>query len=173
MDRRGRSDRAFRLGVSNPGSFGETAGGAIFNAARALRRLGTDVVVVSGRGGDGDGKLVAKAIRGLGAADASITWLDRRTPTYTALLDETGDLVGGLADMRLYDVMQPKVFVRRHLRDALAAADALIVDANLPERTIAYLVDAAGPIPVSAIGVSPAKVGRLGPVLSRLAAVFL
>lgn len=173
VDRRGRSKRPFGLGASNPGTMKEAGGGAAFNAAAALRRLGAEVRLVSARGGDGDGRLVEAALAELGIEDLALTWLDRRTPTYTALLDHTGDLVGGLADMVLYDFMQPRVFARRHIREALDTSDALMVDANIPSRAIRRLVEMAQARPTTAIGVSPAKVDRLAPVLPLLSAVFL
>ncbi|WP_152048446.1 PfkB family carbohydrate kinase [Aureimonas psammosilenae] len=173
MDRRGRSDGAFALGASNPGRFIETPGGAMLNAVRALRRLDAPVRFVSARGGDRDGIAVTDMLAELGVEDLAMTWLDRQTPTYTALLDDRGDLVGGLADMKLYDLMQPRVFRRRHLREALAESDALMLDANLPATAIETLAKAAGERPVTAIAVSPAKVGRLRNALPRLAAVFM
>ncbi|GGD91207.1 carbohydrate kinase [Aureimonas endophytica] len=173
VDRRGRASHSFVLGASNPGAMGETAGGAVFNAARALRRLGAAITLVSARGGDRDGETVRDALAALDLGDGALTWLDRRTPSYTAILDEHGDLVAGLADMALYDLMQPRVFRRRHIREAIAASEALLIDANLPVATIEHLTEAAGGRSVMAIGVSPAKVGRLATALPRLDALFL
>ncbi|KAB0680856.1 PfkB family carbohydrate kinase [Aureimonas leprariae] len=173
IDRRGRCRDAFEPGASNPGTMTELVGGAALNAARVLRGFGSPVRLVSARGGDGSGEVVARALAALDIDDMSMTWLDRRTPTYTAILDVTGDLVGGLADMALYDLMRPRVFTRRHIREALAAADALLLDANLPAETIEHLANEAGKRPIFAIGVSPAKAVRLAPALPKLAALFV
>ncbi|MBO0662763.1 carbohydrate kinase family protein [Jiella sp. MQZ9-1] len=173
LDRRAKAMVPFRPAASNPGVMVESPGGAAFNAAIALRALGCTVCFVSARGGGDDGERVAAAIEALDLTDLSVTFLDRATPTYTAILDETGELVAGIADMALYDRLGPRLLQRRHLRDALETADALLVDANLPAETIAAAVSAAGSRPVAAIGVSPWKVRRLLAVLPSLAAIFL
>ncbi|MBC8131139.1 MAG: carbohydrate kinase, partial [Rhizobiaceae bacterium] len=157
----------------NPGSVTETVGGAIFNAAAALGAFGASVRLVSCRGGDADGALVADALSHAGIEDLSVTWLDRRTASYTAILDDRGELVAGIADMAIYDLLSPRVLSRRHLRDALEGADAVLVDANLPGPTVDHLVAAAGQRIVAAIGVSPAKATRLARALPRLSVVFL
>lgn len=173
IDRRGRPSGAFRPGASNPGTVAESVGGAILNAALTLRPFGPEVTLVSARGGDSDGAAVAKALREAGIADLGVTWLDRHTASYTAILDDRGELVAGIADTQIYDLMTARIFSRRHVRDVIAAADALLLDANLPLSGIDYLLDAFEKRPTAAIGVSPAKAVRLGPRLADFSLVFL
>lgn len=173
VDRRAKAHAPFHPGASNPGILVDTPGGAAFNAAVALRALGTTVAFLGGRGGDDDGRRIAANIDAHGLKDLSATFLDRKTPTYTAIIDDRGELVAGIADMALYDRLGPRLLTRRNVREAIDAAQALIIDANLPVETIVAAVEAAGVRPVAAIGVSPAKVRRLLPVLPQLAALFL
>ncbi|UIJ73515.1 PfkB family carbohydrate kinase [Aurantimonas sp. HBX-1] len=173
VDRRAKADVPFVAGASNPGHLVDVPGGAAFNGALALHGLGCHVAFQGARGGDADGKRVARALAELGFEDVSVTWLDRRTPTYTAILDDRSELVAGIADMALYDRLMPRIFSRVHVRRALARSDALLVDANLPAGSLAALAKAAGKRPIVAIGVSPAKVGRLAAILPLLTAVFL
>ncbi|MBP0615281.1 PfkB family carbohydrate kinase [Jiella mangrovi] len=173
MDRRAKAASPFHPKASNPGVLVESPGGALFNAATALRALGCHVGFLGARGGDDDGRRIASAIADLAVEDLSVTFLDRATSTYTAIIDDHGELVAGIADMALYDRLGPKLLQRRSVRDAMAKSDALIIDANLPGEMIVGAVEAASKRPVAAIGVSPAKVRRLVPVLPRLAAVFL
>ncbi|TIW76576.1 MAG: carbohydrate kinase, partial [Mesorhizobium sp.] len=98
--------------------------------------------------------------------DLSVVFLDRTTPSYTALIDAEGELIVGLADMALYDLAFPKQIRRSKVREAIAAADAILCDANLPTAALERLVALAGGRPVFAIAVSPAKVVRLAPLLS-------
>ena len=109
----------------------------------------------------------------LGLEDLSVTFLDRKSATYTAILDDHGELVAGIADMAVYDRLGPKSLKRRKVRDVLSGVDGILIDANLPTETIAAAIEAAEGRPVAAIGVSPAKVRRLLPVLPSLEAVFL
>ncbi|WP_206454453.1 PfkB family carbohydrate kinase [Aurantimonas marina] len=173
IDRRAKADAPYRPAASNPGRFFDMPGGAAFNAAVTLDALGCAVVLQSARGGDSDGYRIAEAIAAHKFTDFSITWIDRATPTYTAILDDRSELVAGIADMGLYDLLVPRVFTRRHVRAAIDEADALLVDANLPSGSIDALAKAAGGRPIAAIGVSPAKVRRLQGAIRSLSALFL
>ena len=175
VDRRGRLFAAAVPGASNPGVWREEAGGGAFNAARALRGLGHAVRLVAPRGGDAAGDLVTAAAERAGIEDRPITFLDRATPSYTAILDDGGDLVIGLADMALYDLFGPRQIDRRTMREAIAAAAAVLTDANLPEATLLALAKAclhAGR-PLFAIAISPAKAPRLAPALPMLSGIFM
>ncbi|MCB1383784.1 MAG: carbohydrate kinase [Notoacmeibacter sp.] len=172
-DRRGQVAGAYVPGASNPGSMRESIGGGVFNAARVAAASGLQVSLVSVRGGDASGAMVEAAIAGAGLADLSPTFLDRRTPSYTSLLDRSGEQIAGLADMALYDVAFARILRRKPVRAALAAADAVLCDANPSSEALEALAVAAGGKPLHAIAVSPAKVVRLAPLLPQLACLFM
>ncbi len=175
MDRRGRISATTALGASNPGSWFEEPGGGAFNAACALSRLGHKVVLICPRGGDSDGEKVGAAAAAAGIIDQPFVFLDRRTPSYTAILENDGNLVIGLADMELYQLFSPRRLASRAIRDALSTADMVLTDANIAEDTLkALAAKTAGlRIPLCAIAISPAKVIRLVPILSSLACLFM
>ncbi|WP_407946651.1 carbohydrate kinase family protein [Pararhizobium mangrovi] len=175
VDYRGTVAGATRPGASNPGTWRAEAGGGVLNAASSLARLGHSVRLVAPRGGDPAGEIVAEAAAAAGILDTPLTFLDRATPTYTAILGADGDLVVGLADMALYDRFGPKQIMRRDLRDAIAAAPAVVTDANLPGETLKALAAACAgaDVPLFAIAISPAKVVRLRPVLGSLSGLFM
>lgn len=175
VDRRGRIFAQTRPGASNPGAWFEEAGGGGFNAARALSLLGHGVTMISVSGGDSGAALVEAAAARTGVTLAGFTFLDRQTPSYTAILEADGNLVIALADMALYDLMTPRRLKVNWLRDTLENADFILCDANLPGETIAMLAaDAkARSIPIAAIGISPAKIVRLTPSLPALDFVFM
>ena len=175
IDRRGRISGATAPGSSNPGTWFEEAGGGGFNAARNLARLGHSVRMVSTRGGDAAGEMVTAAAAAAGVIDTPLTFLDRQTPSYTAIIENDGNLVIALADMDLYRLFSPRQLQRRALRDAIADSRLVLTDANLPEETIVALVETAstdGRI-VAGIAVSPAKVVRFLPALSNLGFLFM
>ncbi|MGN6469698.1 MAG: PfkB family carbohydrate kinase, partial [Rhizobiaceae bacterium] len=62
---------------------------------------------------------------------------------------------------------------RRAVRDAIAEADGVLCDANLPQAALQKLAGLAGEKPLFAVAVSPAKVVRLKPILSRTACLFM
>ncbi|MGN6769813.1 MAG: carbohydrate kinase family protein [Rhizobiaceae bacterium] len=173
IDRRGRVSGSYIPGASNPGIMREEVGGGVFNALRNAVGRGCDGALLSVRGGDMAGEAVARAIGEAGIADLSATFLDRATPSYTAFVEANGDVVAGLADMGLYDLAFAKLLRRRAVRDAIAEADAVLCDANLPEPALERLAGLAGEKPLFAVAISPAKVIRLRPVLSRIACLFM
>jgi sugar/nucleoside kinase (ribokinase family) len=173
IDRRGRVSGSYIPGASNPGIMREEVGGGVFNALRNAVGRGCGGALLSVRGGDMAGEAVARAIGEGGIADLSATFLDRATPSYTAFVEANGDVVAGLADMGLYDLAFAKLLRRRAVRDAIAEADAVLCDANLPEPALERLAGLAGEKPLFAVAISPAKVIRLRPVLSRIACLFM
>lgn len=175
VDRRGRIFGATRPGASNPGAWFEEAGGGGFNAARALSLLGHDVTMISAAGGDAAAALVEAAAERTGVKLSGFHFLDRQTPSYTAILEADGNLAIALADMALYDLMTPRRLKVNWLREALGEADLILCDANLPADTITALADHAAEraIPIAAIAISPAKVMRLEKSLTKLDFVFM
>ncbi len=175
VDRRGRIFGETAPGASNPGAWFEEPGGGGFNAARNLARLGFDVRMISPRGGDPSGEMVAEAASHAGVEDTPFVFLDRKTPSYTAILERDGNLVIALADMELYQLFSPRRLTIRAVRDAFEIADLVLCDANLPAETLAAIAAKASADgkPVAAIAISPAKVMRLKPCLAGIDHLFL
>ncbi|MFT4182884.1 MAG: carbohydrate kinase family protein [Rhizobium sp.] len=175
IDRRGRIFGETAPGASNPGAWFEEPGGGGFNAARNLARLGFDVRLVSPRGGDPAGEMVAEAASLAGVDDRPFVFLDRKTPSYTAILERDGNLVIALADMELYKLFVPRRLAVRAIRDAFEATDLVLCDANLPAETLSAIAARAAACgkPVAAIAISPAKVVRLKPCLGGIDHLFL
>lgn len=173
IDRRGRFTVDYVAEASNPGRMREDVGGGAFNAARWAVRRGITVSLVSLRGGDVAGERVTLAIESAGIEDLSATFLDRATPSYTAILTRDGELVTGLADMELYEIGFPKQLRRRKFREAAREADALLADANIPAEAFAFFAGLAPEKPLFAIAVSPAKAPRLLPSLGRISCLFM
>lgn len=171
-DRLGRVGGPFIPGASNPGAMRETTGGGVFNALRTAMRLDVSASLISVRGGDAAGQSVEAAVQASGIADGSAVFLDRRTASYTAILSQDGDVIAALADMAIYDAQFARSLRRKSARTLLAAADAVILDANLPEAAVGLVLDGVN-APVHAIAVSPAKVVRLLRSLSRLETLFM
>ncbi|HEV7247697.1 MAG TPA: carbohydrate kinase family protein [Shinella sp.] len=175
VDRRGRIAGETTPGASNPGGWFVEAGGGGFNAARNLSRLGHAVRLVSPRGGDADGEIVAAAAAAAGIEDTPFTFLDRATPSYTAIIERDGNLVIALADMELYRLFSPRRLQQRAMREAIATAGLILTDANLPAETLAAMAKAAADarVPIAGIAISPAKVVRFEKNLTGLAFLFM
>ncbi len=175
IDRRGRISGETVPGASNPGSWFEEAGGGGFNAARNLARLGHSVSMVSPLGGDREAEAVSEAAELAGVEHHPMVFLDRKTPSYTAILEGDGNLVIALADMELYRLFGPRRMESRQMRQRLEAAGGVLVDANLPSETLGAIAakTASRGVPLAGIAISPAKVVRYRPLLGALSMLFL
>lgn len=173
VDRIGHVAGRYHPGASNPGQLTASVGGGAFNALRnAVLRGAMPAGMLSARGGDDDGTLVAGTIEQAGIADISAVFLDRRTASYTAILDSGGEQIAGLADMDIYETALPRQFRRKPVRETISSARAVLVDANLPEAALQTICDLAQG-PVFAVAISPVKAMRLAAVADRIAVAFM
>ncbi len=173
IDRRGIMRADYIFGASIPGTMIEETGGGVFNALRVATQFHVDCTLLSVRGGDAAGEMVASEAKRAGIADLSSVFLDRTTASYTALLTREGDVVAALADMSIYESALPRQIARRQTREAIATSDAVLIDANMPEEAIVRLVQRCAGKPIFAVAISPAKAVRLRPVLGQLSCLFL
>jgi pseudouridine kinase len=162
LDRKLRSLAGIALHTSNPGSQRESFGGVARNIAENLARLGTAVALLTATGKDSSGAALLAHAQGLGIATGGTLQLDDASSgTYTAVLDQDGEMVVALADMALYDRLDP-AFIDS--RQAQIAASALVVaDLNLPLATVEAVIAQArrADTPLVLVAVSEPKMARL------------
>ena len=153
---------------SNPGAVTMRPGGVGRNIAHDLRLLGLEVSLVAPIGGDVYASAVVDNCQALGI-DLSMApvFKDMRSSTYLYITDETEDMELAVSDMELCSALTPALVAPILPR---LQAGAVVVDANLPPETIAYICNHC-PIPVYADPVSTVKALKLQPVLHRLAAI--
>lgn len=170
MDRTWTAHAPILAHASNPGHMTPSAGGVAFNVAADAANLGLSVALLAAFGDDPDGHWLMGecARRGIGT-DACRLHAAQATASYLAVLDPGGDLYVGVAAMGIVEHFTPDL-----LPDPLPDADAVFLEANLPEATIAAVIDRlAGRIPIHGGTVSPAKARRLAPHIPRLAGIFM
>ncbi|MCR9123868.1 MAG: PfkB family carbohydrate kinase [Phyllobacteriaceae bacterium] len=173
VDRIGHLSGPAHGGASNPGTMAEWVGGCMANTLRVARAVGEKRIgLISARGGDTGGRLVAEALSEAGLENFSAVFLDRATPSYTAIMDADGEVMATLADMDLYESGLARHLRRAEPRALIAEAGLLVVDANLPSDSIAALCDGTH-APVVALAVSPAKAPRIAPHAARFALTFM
>src|SRR4051794_28562466 len=108
VDRRAHALGPVVPGSSNPVRIGTASGGVARNVAENLARLGCAVSLVSRVGSDPEGAALRAGLADLGIDIAGLARSDTAsTASYTALLDPSGELVVGLADMAIYDELTP------------------------------------------------------------------
>jgi len=138
-DRKARVEGGPRPGTSNPVSVTTSTGGVAANVARNLARFGCRVSLFSILGADDSG---ATALRELEISGVNPSNISRSrihpTASYTAVLEPNGELFIGLADMDIFEELDPPWSDRIAL--ALAQYPFWIVDTNLPAQTIERLL---------------------------------
>jgi pseudouridine kinase len=174
LDRKLRSLSGIALHTSNPASQRESFGGVARNIAENLARLGTAVALLTATGKDSSGAALLAHAQSLGIdTGGTLQLLDAASGTYTAVLDQDGEMVVALADMALYDRLDP-AFVDS--RQAQVAASALVVaDLNLPLQTVEAVIAQARRVdaPLVLVAVSEPKMARLPRNLSGVRLLIL
>ena len=129
------------LGTSNPGTTSSTVGGVGRNIAENLARLGSPTVLVAAVGDDLAGRTVLARTEAAGVDVRHMVTSAHPTGTYSAVLDDGGDLLVAVADMRATDELT--VADLEVVPSLLGGADALVVDANLDATVLRWLLSAA------------------------------
>jgi pseudouridine kinase len=162
LDRKLRTLSKLVPGTSNPASQNESFGGVARNVAENLVRLGVPVGLITAVGADAAGSALLAHAENLGIDTRGVLRLaDAATGTYTAVLDEDGEMAVALADMALYDrVTADFVATRQGQR---ADASMVVVDLNLPRETVAQLLADARQdgVALVLVAVSEPKMARL------------
>jgi pseudouridine kinase len=149
--------------TSNPGRTVTAPGGVGRNVAENLARLGSPVRLVGAVGQDHAGDLLLAGLADLGVDTTAVRRRTHEsTGTYTAVLDDDGSLVAGVADMACTDSLSPGD-LPANLVDGAAW---LVLDGNLRTDTIEHCLTLAqrSGVPAALDPVGVAKAARLGPV---------
>ncbi len=161
------------MGASNPGHARRLPGGVGFNVATVLARLGIVTRLVTRVGTDPDGEAIIAAATAAGI-DTGAIGVSPSLPTagYDGTFDDQGDLIIGIADMNICEELTPAVVGKAAAGSG--EQDFWVVDANLPEETLAFLTQqaVANKHPIAALTVSPAKAVRLASLLDQLTYLF-
>ncbi len=169
MDIGGSPSGDFRLHDSNPGVVHLRPGGVGRNIAHNLHLLGAQVSLITALGDDFFGEALRRSCNELGLdLSMSLTAHDLRTSTYLYLNEPHGDMHAAIADMGITARLTPD-YLRRWL-PRLERADAVVMDANLPQESIDFLCENCH-VPLYADPVSSAKATRLKNALPYLTAI--
>ena len=154
---------------STPGRVVLSAGGVGRNIACNLARLGIQTHLIAPLGTDAFAD-IARADCARCGVDLSLSpvFEGAAGSAYLFIADAAGDMQLAVNDMAICERMTPGVLEAR--LDALNAMDAVVLDANLPAETLAFLAQNVR-VPLLADAVSTAKAPRLLGAMKRLDAV--
>jgi pseudouridine kinase len=162
LDRKLRSLAGIALHTSNPASQSESFGGVARNIAENLARLGTSVALLTATGKDSSGAALLAHAQSLGIdTGGTLQVEDLASGTYTAVLDQDGEMVVALADMALYDRLDAAFVDSRQAR--IADSALIVADLNLPLEAVEAVLAQARRLeaPLVLVAVSEPKMARL------------
>lgn len=174
VDRIHRAHAPLTWGTSNPAATTQGHGGVACNLARNLHGLGHRVRLVSAVGDDGPGRGVLAQLTAWGLDPGGIAVLPgQRTAAYDAILGPGGTLALAVADMAVFDCLDPARIAA--LTGPRETAAWVFADTNLPGESLGWLIsDRPGRGPRLAVdAVSTAKVRKLPPRLAGIDLLFL
>ena len=174
LDRKLRSHATLKMGTSNPARQDESFGGVARNIAENLARLATPVSLITVIGDDSSGKSLLDHAEAAGIDTRGTLKLQGIcTGTYTAVLDDHGEMMLALADMALYDSLTPEFLATRQPQRNIGALT--VADMNLPLETLRLLLgDAArDAIALVIVAVSQPKMAHLPQDLRGLRLLIL
>ncbi len=152
---------ALALSTSNPVSSANSVGGVIRNVAENLGRLGCQVSLMTLLGKDMAANMIVKESKPYMKLHLTSHLEEASTGQYLALLDTKGNMVLGLADMDICEAMDDKWL--SGYKTQLIKSEYLVVDCNVTESAISYLLELARShqLKLIIIGVSSPKMKRL------------
>ena len=137
IDIKAQAGGKYIAGTSNPGNVSFTPGGVARNIAHNLGSLGVNVALISAIGNDAAGEIVVAATRAAGVDLSLCLREEAATGSYVAVLDEKGELVSAVNDMRIMAGLKPENIKPHHA--ALEAAKLIVVDCNTGPDLLDYL----------------------------------
>ena len=166
IDTYGIADHDFNVKTSNPGHVEHAIGGLGRNIALNLKKLGIPNYFITAYGDDFWGSQF-KADSADNNMDISYSkqFSNAATSNYIYLNQPNGERFIGLDDMEINKRITPQFIQERN--DIIQSAKYLILDTNLPEETIQWVVDHYQQ-PIFAKAVSLAKTIRLKNVLADI-----
>jgi pseudouridine kinase len=174
IDRKYSAAAPIVFGTSNPVEGHRSFGGVARNVAESLARLGVDVSMMTIVGDDENGRALIRHLRDVGVDTTQIAVTgERMTAEYAAVLGPDSNLVVGVADMAIFDLLGTAHIER--VWPHVASASWLFADCNLPAEMLSALIarKAAGRFSLAVDTVSTHKAIRLPRDLSGIDVLFL
>jgi pseudouridine kinase len=168
VDVRATAGRAGRRGESVPGTARLSAGGAARNVAVDLARFGRRVVLLTAVGDDHLGRWLLSETSTQGVNVSHTVTVGRRTGLFVSVSPDGGE-PWCVSDASGVDALTPQ-----HVAGwapIIAQAAVVVTDANVGERVLRAVGEAAGPIPRVLLATSPEKSHRLRHVIDGAEAI--
>jgi pseudouridine kinase len=165
VDLYGLPQQNLRMRDSNPGAIKIGYGGVGRNIAENLVRLKQDVWFVSVFGKDANGIKMREHCANIGMhLDDCLS--AEQSDSYLAILDENRDMAVAVADVAQLFTLDDKALAPVCKR--VQAKDLVVLDANLNQSQVDYLLMHLPPVTIAADPISILKCARFAPWLNKL-----
>lgn len=152
---------------SNPGKVKISLGGVGRNIAENLAKLGVQTKLITAIGNDSHGKNMFENADSSGFdMTHSLVSDEFSTSTYLSILGQDGDMKVAIAHMDVLEKIQPDFLANR--RALIKAARICVLDTNLPQETLEYMVGEFSGISFYLDTVSTAKAMKVKNILSGI-----
>ncbi|WP_174732847.1 carbohydrate kinase [Mesobacillus harenae] len=166
VDRKIQVHERLLLGTSNPAETSQSCGGVARNIAENLGRLGCSVGLMTVVGEDHEGKWLLESTKPYADVTPSKVITGMNTGTYTAVLNEEGEMSVALADMGIYDSIEKETLEEKW--GHVASSEIVVLDTNPSDEVLSYTIRRCFEegIPLCITPVSAPKVRKLPQDLS-------
>lgn len=173
VDRKYVLDSELIMSTSNPATSDYSIGGVGRNIAENIGRMGQKVSMLSVAGNDNDYMWLKNQTSPYVNLDLVTVYNDYSTGSYSAVLDDSGDMQFAIADMSIYDTMTLDWI--REYEHQLITADHIILDLNPPKETVEFIINVANEhdIDLSIVAVSGPKMNHLPDNLDGIDIIFV
>ncbi|WP_439236066.1 PfkB family carbohydrate kinase [Lonepinella koalarum] len=152
---------------SNLGKIKCSAGGVGRNIAQNIAMLGQESHLISVVGDDSSGATVLETTRLAGVmVDRCYKLFDETTSTYLSLHDSAGEMVVAINDMAILQRLTPALLSSR--LEFIQHSDVVVLDCNLPKKTLAWLFNNCGDLPIFVDPVSTFKAEKIRDYLHKI-----
>jgi len=161
IDLRGRPEGVvLERHTSNPGRINVGSGGVGRNIAYNLALLNVPVTLLSAVGDDGEGIRILDETGKAGVkTEQMIISGEHPTGIYLAILDEKGEMEAAVSDMQILEEITVEYL--RSKAYLIKESKIVVVDTNIPEESIEYVVDLCNkvkvPLLIEPVSVEKAK----------------
>ncbi|MGK9172370.1 pseudouridine kinase [Yokenella regensburgei] len=147
MDVAGYSHGVLNYADSNPGKIKFTPGGVGRNIAQNLALLGKESWLLTAVGDDFYGQSLLNETRRSGVhVNKCLVVPEENTSSYLSLLDNTGEMLVAINDMNISSYLSA-AFLAKHI-DFIRDAAVIVVDCNISEDALSWLLTHAGNTPI-------------------------
>ena len=154
-------------GDSNPGIVSSGAGGVGRNIADNLARLGLSSTLLSVFGNDVGRTIIEKSCQSAGVDTSPSLVIDgAATGTYLAIHNQLGALLAAISDMTITESLTPDRLKER--LPIIQSFPTLVLDANLPQASLEWLVEHSQNQTLMVDAVSATKAVRLKRMLPKI-----